>query len=85
MTQRYGELKVYEEQYKLKQRTALCSDLMDTIFDIADEAYNHMQDLDTKEWDPRNWSEWCKLFTNKKQVAGTMSELLSEQTHETEN
>jgi hypothetical protein len=58
---------------------------MDTIFDIADEAYNHMQDLDTKEWDPRNWSEWCKLFTNKKQVAGTMSELLSEETHETEN
>lgn len=58
---------------------------MDTIFDIADEAYNHMQDLDSKEWDKRNWSEWLKLFTNKKQVAGTMSELLSEDTHDTEN
>jgi hypothetical protein len=58
---------------------------MDTIFDIADEAYNHMQDLDTKEWDKRNWSEWSKLFVNKKQVAGTMAELLSPDTQETEN
>jgi len=85
MTQRYGELKVYEQQLKLKQRTELCQGLMNTIFDIADEAYNHMQDRDTKDWDTRNWSEWLKLFTHKKQVAGTMSELLSDATAETEN
>lgn len=42
MVQRTEELKQYEKQYKLKQRTKLCSGLMDAIFDIADEAYNHM-------------------------------------------
>lgn len=42
MLQRTDELKVYAKQHKLKQRTELCADLMDTIFDIADEAYNHM-------------------------------------------
>lgn len=42
MMQRTGELKVYEQQHKLTQRTSLCSGLMDTIYDIADEAYNHM-------------------------------------------
>lgn len=42
MMQRTGELKVYEKQHKLKQRSELCSGLMDAIFDIADEAYNHM-------------------------------------------
>jgi len=50
---------------------------MDKIFDIADEAYNHMQDLDGKTWDERNWNEWLKLFVHKQTVEGTMAELLS--------
>lgn len=49
---------------------------MDKIFDIADEAYNHMQDLDSKEWDSRNWTNWLTLFVEQKQIAGSMSELL---------
>ena len=48
MVKRSGELKVYEQKFKLKQRTELCAQMMDQIFDIADEAYNHMQDLDSK-------------------------------------
>ena len=58
---------------------------MSTIFDIADETYNHMQDRDAKDWDTRNWSDLLKLFTHKRQVAGTLSELLSDATAETEN
>ena len=50
---------------------------MDSIFDIADEAYNHMQDLDAKEWDSRNWDNWLTLFVHKKKIAGTMAELLN--------
>ena len=42
-----------------------------------------MQDLDSKEWDGRNWNEWLKLFVDKQQVAGTMSELLSTTEEET--
>jgi adenylate kinase family enzyme len=76
MGQRTAELKAYEQQYKKKQRTELCDQLMDKIFDIADEAYNHMQDLDSKEWDSRNWNNWLKLFVHKQNVAGTMGELL---------
>lgn len=84
MLQRTDELKVYEKQHKLKQRTELCAGLMDTIFDIADEAYNHMQDLDAKQWEPTNWNNWLKLFVYKKNVAGTMQELLSEECVDTE-
>jgi hypothetical protein len=49
---------------------------MDAIFDIADEAFNHMQDLDSKEWDSRNWGNWLKLFVHKQTISGAMDELL---------
>lgn len=65
MVQRTTELKQYEQQYKLKQRSELCKGLMDAIFDIADEAYNHMQDLDSSQWDSRNWQNWLELFVNQ--------------------
>lgn len=77
MVKRSGELKVYEQEYKLKQRTELCAQLMDQIIDIADEAYHHMQDLDSKTWDSRNWNNWLTLFVHDKCVAGTMTSLLS--------
>ena len=51
---------------------------MDQIFDIADEAYHHMQDLDSKTWDSRNWNNWLTLFVHDKCVAGTMASLLSD-------
>jgi len=76
MLQRSSELKVYEQEQKLKQRTELCSELMGAIFDIADEAFNHMQDLDSKEWDSRNWGNWLKLFIHKQKISGAMDELL---------
>ena len=76
MVKRSGELKIYEQQFKLKQRTELCAQMMDQIFDIADEAYNHMQDLDSKQWDSRNWHNWLTLFLHDKKIEGTMGALL---------
>lgn len=78
MVQRTAELKVYEKQLKLTQRAELCSEMMDAIFDIADEAYNHMQDLDSKTWDSRNWNEWLQLFTHKKPITGAMAQLVAD-------
>ena len=78
MLKRTGELKVYEKQFKLEQRTEFCAQLMDQIFDIADEAYNHMQDLDSKTWDSRNWNNWLTLFVHDKCVAGAMAFLLND-------
>ena len=80
MVKRTGELKQYEKQLKLKQRAELCSEMMDAIFDIADEAYNHLQDLDSKTWDTRNWNEWLQLFTHKKPITGAMAQLVTEST-----
>lgn len=77
MVKRTSELKVYEQQLKKKQRTELCAGLMDKIFDIADEAFNHMQNLDSKEIDTRNWDNWMTLFVKDKQIAGTLDELLA--------
>ena len=82
MLKRTGELKVYEKQLKLEQRTEFCAQLMDQIFDIADEAYNHMQDLDSKTWDSRNWNNWLTLFVHDKCVAGAMAFLLNDSKQE---
>lgn len=58
MMARDGELRHYETQARTKGRTSLCTQLMDAIFDIADEAYNHKQQLDSMDNDNRNWREW---------------------------
>jgi hypothetical protein len=50
--------------------------MMDKIFDIADEAFNHRQSLDAKDWETRNWNNWTTLFVKDKQIAGTLAELL---------
>ena len=76
MIKRTGELKGYEQELKKKQRTELCAEMMDKIFDIADEAFNHRQSLDAKDWDSRNWNNWTTLFEKDKQIAGTLAELL---------
>lgn len=74
---RTGELKTYEQEQKKKQRTELCAGLMDSIFDIADEAFNHRQSLDARECDQRNWDNWITLFVHDKPIAGTLSELIA--------
>lgn len=58
MEQRNIEMRGYEMDSKTKARTSLCDSLMNAIFDIADEAYNHKQNLDSEENDERNWREW---------------------------
>ena len=40
-SKRMGEMGEYGEMQKNADHTALCSQLMDAIFDIADEAYIH--------------------------------------------
>ena len=62
MCVRDGQLRQYETEARTKGRTALCSQLMNAIFDIADEAYNHKQQLDSGANDDRNWREWLQLF-----------------------
>ena len=69
-SKRTGEMSGYEELQKNTDHTTLCSQLMDKIFDIADEAYNHQQRLDSKEIDPRNWHGWMQLFKHDMPIAG---------------
>ena len=55
---------------------------MEKIFDIADEAFNHLQALDSKTWDSRNWHNWITLFVKDKTIAGTLEFLTSDQSTE---
>ena len=48
---------------------------MDAIFDIADEAYNHKQNLDSVANDERNWREWLQLFKEDQPIANTHNNL----------
>ena len=74
---RNEEMFSYKEQSQTKSHTELCSKLLDQIFDIADEAYNHMQMRDSKDIDERNWHEWQQLFLNDMPITQTHSNLAS--------
>ena len=74
---RMNEMGEYGEMQKNTDHTSLCAQLMDRIFDIADEAYVHQQKLDSKEIDNRNWHEWMQLFKNDKPIAGVHEKLAS--------
>lgn len=57
--------------------------MLDHILDIAHEAYQHRQKIDSKDIDPRNWHEWLQLFIHEKTIAGThekLSNLVPEET-----
>ena len=69
MEKRDYEMRNYEQDAKTKNRTSLCDGLMNAIFDIADEAYNHKQNLDSAENDDRNWREWLQLFKEDMPIA----------------
>jgi len=69
------EMGGYTDLKRTTDHTSLCKGMMDAIFDIADEAYNHQQRLDSKEIDPRNWHEWMQLFKNDKPTAGVHEKL----------
>jgi len=83
MEQRDAEMRNYETDAKTKSRTELCDGLMNAIFDIADEAYNHKQNLDSGENDDRNWREWLQLFKEDMPIAGTHNTLSTSITEET--
>ena len=44
---RSGEMQAYKGAAKTKNHSELCAGLLDQIIDIADEAYNHQQRLDS--------------------------------------
>jgi len=72
---RSNEMSAYKSAAKTKNHSELCAGLLDQIVDIADEAYNHQQKLDSKEIDPRNWHEWVQLFLNDMPITGTLDKL----------
>ena len=72
---RNEEMYQYKDQAQTKSHTELCAKLLDQVFDIADEAYNHMQMRDAKEIDPRNWHEWQQLFLNDMPISDVLMNL----------
>ena len=80
---RMNEMGEYGEMQKNSDHTSLCAQLMDSIFDIADEAYIHQQKLDSNQIDNRNWHEWMQLFKNDMPIAGVHEKLASLVTQET--
>lgn len=74
---RNTEMQSYSASAKTKRHSELCSGLLDQIIDIADEAFNHQQRLDSKDIDPRNWHEWVQLFLNDMPISGTLDNLAS--------
>lgn len=83
MLYRVTEMDDFHQTQKHKDHTELCARLVDCIFDIADEAYKHQQDMDVTETDSRNWHEWQQLFVESKVIENTLPNLAKMITEET--
>lgn len=60
--QRDDFLREKDREAKKRRQTVEAKKMMDAIFDIADEAFNHQQKQDADSIDFRNWHEWLQLF-----------------------
>lgn len=62
LAQRDNFLREKDQEAKKLRQTVEARKMVEAIFDIADEAYNHQQKQDADSIDPRNWHEWLQLF-----------------------
>lgn len=62
--ERDEDVRIVEKQFQREKRTDFGNLFFDSIFDIADQAYIHLQDTDLDDIDDRNWREWIQLFIN---------------------
>lgn len=52
------EMRIVQKQAQREKRTEFIKDIFEAIFDIADEAYLHLQQIDSQDIDQRNYKEW---------------------------
>ena len=72
--EREQDLRINDKQMKRQNRTFRCSEMLNEIFEIANQAYIHQQKTDSEEIDDRNWREWMKLFKQSKSIRRTYVE-----------
>jgi hypothetical protein len=67
-----------ERQAQRERKTEGAKQILNEIFEIANEAYIHEQKSDSNAIDPKNWKEWLDLFKEGYPVyANTSQEFLS--------
>ena len=66
---RSRHLQIFKKQQKRDQHNETCLTFLNSIFDIANEAFKHEQQKDTDEIDSRNWREWVQLFVSLKPIS----------------
>ena len=42
----------------------ICSEIVDLIMDVANEAYDKMETRKTKKLDKKEWRQWMKIFVS---------------------
>jgi hypothetical protein len=47
----------------------ICSEIVDLIMDVANEAYDKMETRKTKKLDKKEWRQWMKIFVSNKLVS----------------
>ena len=58
LKQRDDFMREKDKEAKKLRQTNEAAKMIDAIFDIADEAYTHLQKQDAGGIDDRNWHEW---------------------------
>lgn len=76
LAQRDNFLREKDREAKKLRQTVEAKKMMDAIFDIADEAFNHQQKQDADSIDFRNWHEWLQLFVQGTPICASKEEIV---------
>ena len=59
---RQRELEIEHQSKNRKSNYSQCKEMLEYIYNIADLCYEHLQDTDQQDIDPRFWRDCCNLF-----------------------
>lgn len=59
---------------KRKVNIEICSEVIDLILDVANEAYEKTQKRDKGKLDKPEWREWMEIFKNNKLVSSVVGD-----------
>lgn len=63
--EREMDIRINNKQFARQKRAEKCAQMLNEIFEIANQAYILQQKSDSEEIDDRYWREWMKLFKNE--------------------
>lgn len=63
-----------EKKEKRKLHSEICSEVLDLIIDVANEAYEKTQKRDKRKLEKPEWRHWMEIFKENKLVSSVVGD-----------